>query len=84
VTTGADVLFYGNPEQILHQLTGVGVSIALAVVGTYVILKIISIFTSLRVSEEEEIIGLDISTHNEPAYNKYVDDEEIAPSFMKS
>ena len=81
---GANGLFYGNAEQILHQLTGVGVSIALTIVGTYIVLKFISIFTPLRVSEEEEITGLDISTHNEPAYNKNYDDEEMTPSFMKS
>ena len=72
---GANGLFYGNPEQLLHQLTGVGTSVAITIVGTYVILKIISVFTPLRVSEEEEITGLDLSFHAEPAYNSNLEDE---------
>lgn len=66
---GKNGLFYGNPEQLLHQLTGVGTSVAITIVGTYVILKVISVFTPLRVSEEEEITGLDLSFHAETAYN---------------
>jgi ammonium transporter, Amt family len=66
---GNDGLFYGNPEQLLHQLTGVGAAILLTVVGTFVILKLISLVTPLRVSEEEEKAGLDLSFHDETAYN---------------
>ena len=39
------------------------------VIITYVILKVISLFTSLRVDEENEIEGLDTSTHGESGYN---------------
>ncbi len=66
---GNDGLFYGNPGQVLHQLTGVGVSILLTVVGTFIILKLISLVTPLRVSEEEELAGLDVSFHDESAYH---------------
>ena len=77
---GNNGLFYGNAEQLLHQLTGVGASIILTVIGTFVILKVISIFTPLRVSEEEEITGLDISTHAEPAYNYEEPKKELSLS----
>lgn len=66
---GNNGLLYGNPEQLLHQLVGVGTAILLAVVGTFTILKVISLFIPLRVSREEELIGLDLSFHEEPAYN---------------
>ncbi|EIJ82037.1 ammonium transporter [Bacillus methanolicus PB1] len=65
---GNNGLLYGNPEQLLPQMMGVGVTVVLAVVGTLVILKVISLFTPLRVSKEDELIGLDLSFHEEPAY----------------
>ena len=40
-----------------------------ALVGTFVLLKIVDLVTGLRVSEEEEIEGLDITQHGEEAYN---------------
>jgi Amt family ammonium transporter len=66
---GADGLFYGNPGQLLNQVMGVLASWALAGVGTFAILKLVSAVTSLRVSEEEEIVGLDLALHGETAYN---------------
>nr|WP_228275658.1 ammonium transporter [Gracilibacillus oryzae] len=66
---GNNGLFYGNPEQLLHQLIGVGTAILLATVGTFVILKVISLFMPLRVSKEDELRGLDLSFHEERAYS---------------
>ena len=66
---GNNGLLYGNPEQLLHQFVGVGAAILLATVGTFVILKVIGLFTPLRVSKEEELLGLDLSFHEEFAYN---------------
>lgn len=66
---GNNGLLYGNPEQLLHQLVGVGAAVLLASVGTFVILKVISLFTAIRVSKEEELMGLDLSFHEEVAYN---------------
>lgn len=66
---GKDGLLYGNPELILHQFAGVATAIVLGVVGTYMILKIVKLFVPLRVTKEEELMGLDISLHEEPAYN---------------
>jgi ammonium transporter, Amt family len=70
---GADGAFFGNPEQLTIQLITVAVAWALAIAGTYIILKAISLFTSLRTEEDAEITGLDISEHGESAY---------APDFM--
>jgi ammonium transporter, Amt family len=65
---GNDGLLYGNPQQLLHQFIGVSTAIVLAIVGTFVVLKIISLFVPLRVSKEDELLGLDLSLHEEPAY----------------
>ena len=65
---GANGLLYGNAEQLMNQLIGVGATIVFAGLATFVILKAIGLFTSLRVSEEEEMIGLDITVHGENAY----------------
>lgn len=67
---GKNGLFYGNPELLLHQVIGVATAIILGAVGTFIILKLISVFTPLRVSKEDELMGLDISFHEEPAYNQ--------------
>mgnify|MGYP003876983065 CR=1 FL=1 len=66
---GADGLFYGNPAQLLPQLFGVAAAWVLALVGTYVILKIVAALTGLRVTAEEEALGLDIGQHGEAGYN---------------
>jgi Amt family ammonium transporter len=56
-------------DHIKIQSYAVLVTIIWTVIVTYVILKIISLFTSLRVDEENEIEGLDTSTHGESGYN---------------
>lgn len=58
----------GGFTQLFIQILAVAATVILAVVGTYVILKVISLFTSLRVTEREEDEGLDISQHGEEAY----------------
>jgi ammonium transporter, Amt family len=65
---GANGLFYGNPSQFLIQLVTVVVTIIFAFGMTFLITKLISRFMSLRVSENEEEVGLDISEHGEQAY----------------
>jgi len=65
---GGDGLFYGNPGQLWTQVIAVLASYALAIVGTFVILKIVDAVVGLRVSEEEEVAGLDLSQHSETAY----------------
>ena len=65
---GADGLLYGNPKQLLYQLIAVGVTIVLGFVMTAIILKVLDGLMGLRVSEEDEQAGLDLSQHSETAY----------------
>ena len=67
---GNDGLFFGNPGQLWTQFIAVGSSWVLAGVGTLVILKIVDWTMGLRVSDEEEQIGLDLSQHEERAYSR--------------
>lgn len=67
---GADGLFFGNTSLVGIQLIGVVATIVLSSILTFVILKIMSLFTSLRVDEEAEIEGLDISEHGKEAYSQ--------------
>ena len=64
----ASGLMEGNPHQLLNQLMGVAISWALAMVGTLIILKLVDVTIGLRVSEEEEAQGLDLSQHGEEGY----------------
>jgi ammonium transporter, Amt family len=65
---GNDGLFFGNPGQLWVQLVAVVVTWILALVGTYIILSIVKAIIGLRVSDEEERMGLDLSQHNERGY----------------
>jgi Amt family ammonium transporter len=65
---GNNGLFFGNPHQLVVQLIAVAVTWALAIVGTFIILSILKAIMGLRVSEEEEQIGIDLSQHNETGY----------------
>ena len=58
----------GNAHQLLNQLVGVLIAWVLAIVGTLVILKIVDVIIGLRVSEDHEIQGLDLSQHGEEGY----------------
>jgi ammonium transporter, Amt family len=67
--TLASGLIDGNSHQLLNQLMGTLIAWALAVVGTLIILKVVDLVIGLRVSEEHEIQGLDLSQHGEEGYN---------------
>jgi Amt family ammonium transporter len=67
-SAGADGLLYGNPGQLLTQAIAVVATVAFSMVMTYIILKIVDMVIGLRVEEQEEVLGLDISQHGEPAY----------------
>ncbi|MDO9333275.1 MAG: ammonium transporter [Dehalococcoidales bacterium] len=67
-SAGKDGLIYGNPKQLLLQLIGVLVVWAFAFMMTWVIGKVVNATIGLRVSSEEESVGLDISQHGERAY----------------
>ena len=59
----------GHWGQVGNQLVGVLFAWVFAVVGTFVILRVVDAVTGLRVAEEHEIEGLDITQHGEEAYN---------------
>ena len=65
---GANGLFFGNPIQIWIQFISIIVTMIFSFCMTFIILKIIDLLIGLRVSNEEEERGLDISLHNETGY----------------
>ena len=64
----ASGLLEGNTYQLLNQLVGVAIAWVLGIVGTLAILKLVDVTIGLRVSEEEEVQGLDLSQHGEEGY----------------
>jgi len=69
---GADGLFYGNASLLEIQAMSVGITVVFTVTASFIILKAISMVMELRVSEEQESTGLDLSLHGERAYSEFV------------
>ena len=65
---GLNGLFYGNPNQLVIQAVTVVITIAFAFGMTFVLVKVLDKLFGLRVTENEEEVGLDISEHGERAY----------------
>ena len=59
----------GNAHQLVNQCVGIAIAWVLAIVGTVVLLFIVDKVMGLRVSEEHETQGLDLSQHGEEGYN---------------
>lgn len=69
--SGANGLFYGSAHLLMvNVLSALSVAVY-AAIATFVILKVISLVTQLRVDKEEESLGLDLSLHGEEAYNVF-------------
>ena len=68
VSGGAGGLIDGEPDQVLRQLAGIGVTWGYSFVMTFGILKALDLVMGLRVSHEEELVGVDVSQHGERAY----------------
>ncbi len=66
---GADGLFFGNGSQVGIQALAILVTIVYTFIVSYIILKVVDKLLGLRVSEDDEIGGLDLTQHNETAYN---------------
>jgi Amt family ammonium transporter len=66
--SGVNGLFFGNPGQLVAQLLAVAVVVPFAFFGSYLLLKVVNVFSPLRVSPEAEDAGLDLSEHGEEAY----------------
>jgi Amt family ammonium transporter len=65
---GADGLLFGNPAQLLIQIEAVLVTMIFCGLGAFILLKIVDAVVGLRATEEDEVIGLDLSQHGENAY----------------
>jgi ammonium transporter, Amt family len=65
---GGNGLFFGNPGQLWTQIVAVLATFVLAIVATFVILKVVDALVGLRVADEDEVAGLDLSQHSETAY----------------
>lgn len=61
-------LIDGNAWQVIIQLAAIAVTIVYAFVVSWVLAKILKVTMGLRVEENEELVGLDISQHGERAY----------------
>ncbi len=66
---GANGLFYGNAKLFFVQLIAVGATIVYGFIATFIILKVLEATLGLRVTQEEEVMGLDITQHGEEGYN---------------
>ena len=67
-SAGADGLLLGNGIQLLKQLVSVLAVSAFAFIATWLLGKLVNVTIGLRVGQEEEIVGLDLSQHGERAY----------------
>lgn len=65
---GADGLFFGNPKLFGIQAMDSMITIGYSVIVTFIILKVIDLVVGLRVDEEEEVQGLDLTQHSEIGY----------------
>jgi ammonium transporter, Amt family len=62
-------LIEGNGRQLLNQSAGVAIAWVVAALGSLVILKAVDALIGLRVPDEQEVEGLDLSQHGEEGYN---------------
>ncbi|MGE0103112.1 MAG: ammonium transporter [Blastocatellales bacterium] len=66
-------LLEGNPKQVVNQLLASLVAIALGMIGTWILLKVVDLLVGVRVSGEQEMVGLDLTQHGEEGYNLDLD-----------
>jgi Amt family ammonium transporter len=65
VPNGVQGLLEGNPQQVIMQVYGIAVTLVWSGVMTFVILKVIGALVALRVRNEDEVMGLDVTLHGE-------------------
>jgi Amt family ammonium transporter len=65
---GANGLLLGNARQLFVQLAAVGITALYTLVVTFIIYKAVDMIIGVRVSEREEVMGLDLTQHREGAY----------------
>ena len=66
---GANGLFFGNPGQLGIQFLAVATTLVYSFVVSFILFKILDATMGLRVSDDEEVRGLDLGEHQETAYN---------------
>lgn len=66
---GAEGLLAGNPSQLWTQMVSVGAVLVYSFVVSYVLLKVLDKVMGLRVKEEDEVMGLDLTQHGENGYS---------------
>ena len=64
----AQGLIEGNAGQVVNQVVGIGAAMVIGIVGTIALLKILDAAMGLRVSQQDELQGLDVSQHGEEGY----------------
>jgi Amt family ammonium transporter len=69
-SAGNNGLLFGNPGLLVSQIVGVVATYVFAAVGTFIILKLLSLVMDLRVKPSEEEQGLDINEHGEEGYGE--------------
>lgn len=69
---GANGLFYGDPSLLWKNLVAIIATYVFVAVATFIIASVIKLFVSLRVNEEDESVGLDITLHGEKAYHETI------------
>ena len=67
-STGPQGLFEGNLTQVVNQAAGVLVAAGLAIIGSAILLKVLDLTVGLRVTQQQELQGLDVSQHGEEGY----------------
>lgn len=80
-SSGANGLFEGNPHQLLLQLIGVVATWLFSGIGTWILLKVVDLVMGIRVTKEEEIMGLDLILHHESAYPETLTPTQIQKFF---
>ncbi|HYT16698.1 MAG TPA: ammonium transporter [Thermoplasmata archaeon] len=81
---GPNGLFFGNPGQVGIQALACVIVAAFAFAGSYILLRIINIFTPVRVSPAEEDAGLDTSDFGEEAYVTGADEPTVEPDSTRA
>lgn len=66
-----DGLFFGSTKLFTAQIISIVITIAFAAIATFIILAVLRMFMQLRVTPEEEALGLDLSEHGELAYPSF-------------
>ncbi|QUF74127.1 ammonium transporter [Clostridium beijerinckii] len=61
-------LFFGDIKLLIAQIEGIAITIVFAAVMTFIILKVMKLFMTIRVESAEEADGLDVAEHGETAY----------------